>query len=238
MSKFYDEIALYYDDIFPVQEAKLNRILEQLPSIPSDILDVACATGGYAIELASLGHQLTAVDLDARMIQELKDKNTGIDARVMNMLDIDSLNKTFDLIYCFGNSIVHLDTIADVKAFFLSCYQTLKPDGQFLFQVINYDRILDQHIDHLPTIHNANTKLSFIRNYSYLQDEHKIAFHTILQVDDHIRENTVKLLPIRHEELIEALTEAGFQAIKTYGGFMKQAFDAQKSVPCVMIAKK
>jgi len=90
----------------------------------------------------------------------------------------------------------------------------------------------------LPTIHNADAKLSFIRNYSYLQDEHKIAFHTILQVDDHIRENTVKLLPIRHEELIEALAEVGFHMIKTYGGFMKQPFDAQKSVPCVILVKK
>jgi len=90
----------------------------------------------------------------------------------------------------------------------------------------------------LPTIHNADTKLSFIRNYSYLQDEHKIAFHTILQGKDYTRENTVKLLPTRHEELVEALTEAGFQMIKTYGGFLKQDFDAQKSVPCVILAKK
>ncbi len=51
MSKFYDEIAKYYDNIFPLQQAKLTLLEEQVPYTPSTILDVACATGSYAMEL-------------------------------------------------------------------------------------------------------------------------------------------------------------------------------------------
>ena len=242
MSKFYDEIALYYNDIFPMQKVKLNLILEFFDSDmqrdKKHVLDVACATGEYARAIANLGYQVTAVDLDEKMVKELRKKEAGIDARVMNMLDISQLDQQFDLIYCLGNSIVHLDTYNDVENFFSICYQKLKQNGRLLFQIINYSRILDQKINCLPTIFNREKGLSFVRDYVYLEDEHKIGFHTILQVNNERFENTVKLLPIRHEELYKALEKAGFHIIKTYGDFTKNPFDVQNSVPCIMIAEK
>jgi 2-polyprenyl-3-methyl-5-hydroxy-6-metoxy-1,4-benzoquinol methylase len=36
---------------------------------------VACGTGGYSLELAKQGYNVTAVDLDAEMVEKLKNKN-------------------------------------------------------------------------------------------------------------------------------------------------------------------
>jgi SAM-dependent methyltransferase len=238
MSKFYDEIAEHYDNIFPVVETKINLIIENLEQNPSNILDVACGTGGYALELYNQGHNLTAIDLDTKMIEELQDKNPNIDSQVMDMLKLKKLDKKFDLIYSLGNSIVHLDSIQLVEIFFEACYSQLKNNGVLIIQVINYDRILDKGINSLPTIKNEENQLSFIRNYKFIEEENKIAFHTVLKVEKSVFENTVKLLPVRSKELVKSLKNTGFKDIMAYGDFLKSDFDSNESTACVIVASK
>ncbi len=238
MSKFYDEIAKYYDYIFPLKQEKLALLEEQVLCTPSRILDVACGTGSYARELEKKGHNVIAIDLDQTMIEMLQGKAGNVNAYVMNMLDIKALHTNFDFIYCLGNSIVHLDTYQEIECFFDQCYEILNSKGRFLFQIINYDRILDQKIDGLPTIYDATFDLEFKRKYSYLQEEHKIAFQSLLNVEGKTFENCVKLLPIRFEELMKALKNAGFQKIYAYGDFLKTPLDKAKSIPCVILAEK
>src|SRR5690554_4626064 len=98
MSKFYTEIAKYYDYIFPTGNAQLNLLKEVAGEPPKTILDVACGSGGYSMALRDLGYNVTAIDLDESMVNKLKDKDDDINARVMNMLDIDNLEEEFDLI--------------------------------------------------------------------------------------------------------------------------------------------
>jgi SAM-dependent methyltransferase len=238
MSKFYDEIAEYYDDIFPVQDIKTNLIIENLKKNPSNILDIACGTGGYAMQLYNQGHNLTAIDLDSEMIDKLQNKNPNINSKVMDMLKLNTLDEKFDLIYSLGNSIVHLDSIKLIENFFESCYSSLNNEGVLIIQIINYDRILDNKITSLDTIKNDEKKLSFIRNYNYNKDENKIAFHTILKVKEKVFENTVKLLPIRSKEIEKSLENSGFKDIMVYGDFSKNDFDSNKSVACVVVANK
>ncbi|WZL80786.1 class I SAM-dependent methyltransferase [Vallitaleaceae bacterium 9-2] len=238
MSKFYDEIAKYYDNIFPLQQAKLKLLEEQVPYTPSTILDVACATGSYAMELERRGHNVSAIDLDQTMIEMLKQRESNIDAHVMNMLDIKTLHTNFDFIYCLGNSIVHLDNHQEVETFFRQCYEILKPKGRLLFQIINYDRVLDQKIEGLPTLYDEALGLSFERKYSYLHTEHKIAFQSVLKVEGQTFDNCVNLLPIRYEELLSALKQVGFHTIDAYGDFLKTPLDVEQSIPCIILAKK
>ena len=238
MSKFYNEIAKYYDDIFPVQEVKTKLIVDSIKKSSSNILDVACGTGGYAMQLYNRGHNLTAIDLDNKMIEELKFKSPNIDSQVINMLDLNKLDKKFDVIYSLGNSIVHLDSIQSVESFFRSCYSSMNNDGVLIIQIINYDRILDNEISSLSTINNKDKNLSFIRNYEYIKDENKIAFHTLLKVNEELFENTVKLLPIRSKEVVQSLKNSGFKGIMVYGDFSKSDFDSNKSIACVVVANK
>jgi len=238
MSKFYDEIALVYDDIFPFKKNKLDFILKCLVKSNSNILDVACGSGVYASELAKLGHQVTAIDLDAEMIKQTNKRNSNLTSQVMNMLDISNLANQFDLIYSLGNSIVHLDSLQEIEAFFRQAYLKLKDNGKLLIQIINYDRILDHNIKSLATINNKEANLSFVRNYTYLKEEGKIAFNTILKHNGKEIENTVKLLAIRQAELISILKNVGFSNIKFFGDFAGNEFDCNQSIPCIFLASK
>jgi len=238
MSKFYTEISKYYDYIFPTGKAQLQFIKKIVGEAPKNILDVACGSGGYAKSLNDSGHQVTAIDLDPKMVQALKARDTGIDARVLNMLDIEVLNKTFDLIFCIGNSVVHLNNNEEIYEFLKSCKNSLNENGHLLIQVVNYDRVLAQDVKQLPTIENDDVPLVFERYYDYLPEQHKINFRTILKVNENTLENSVLLHPIKSTEFVGLLEELGFQDIQLYGSFNQEAYDPMVSFPLIIVAKK
>lgn len=238
MSKFYSELATYYDDVFPLADATLQFLKQELAREKGSVLDIACGSGQYALALAQAGHVVTAIDLDDEMIHQLQRKPCNIDARVLDMRSITALKKQFDLLFCIGNSLVHLDSEEDISAFLNACYAVLKPGGKLVLQIINYDRILDQQIDHLPTIHNQAVPLSFERNYNYQKELHKVEFHTRLHVNQQTYENRVLLYPLRSNELMRLIQKAGFQSWSFFGNFQRAAFDAQSSVPLVVTIQK
>lgn len=237
MSKFYTEISKYYDDIFPTGDAQLNLIKEIVGDVPKDILDIACGSGGYSKHLRDMGYHVTAIDLDETMIKKLKEKDPTIDARLLNMLDIDQLNHRYDLLFCIGNSMVHLKDDDEILAFLIKCRNILKPGGHLIIQIVNYDRILAKDIKNLPLIQKEDVDLIFERYYSYLPEEHKIDFKTVLKVDGFTMENHVLLHPIKSAELVKLLEESGFINIKLYGSFKKDEYDPMNSFPLIAVAE-
>ncbi|HLV08958.1 MAG TPA: class I SAM-dependent methyltransferase [Halanaerobiales bacterium] len=238
MSRFYTEIARYYEYIFPVRKAKIELIKELAGKLPADILDVACGPGGYSKILKDAGYNITAVDLDEKMVKNLKEKDNSIDAYVLNMTEIGEMDKKFDLIFCIGNSLVHLADEEEIFTFLQDCRNCLKSGGKLLIQIVNYDRILDGGVKSLPTIVNDEVDLVFERYYEYLPDKHKIDFKTILKVDNREMENHVLLHPIQSKKLLSLLEEVGFLSLKTYGNFNKDEFDPLLSFPLVVTAGK
>ncbi|MEJ6949497.1 class I SAM-dependent DNA methyltransferase [Natronospora cellulosivora (SeqCode)] len=238
MSKFYTEIARYYDYIFPVKKAKLDLVKELAGEPPKQILDLACGSGGYSVALNSTGYNITAVDLDQKMIENLKAKENEIDAYHLNMLNIEEIEKKFDLIFCIGNSLVHLQDNQEIHNFLQLAKNSLKEGGKLLLQIVNYDRVLAKEVKSLPTIENEEVDLVFERYYDYLPKKHKIEFKTILKVDNQEMENQVLLHPIKSKELLSLLQESAFVNIKFYGSFKKDAYDPITSFPLIVVAEK
>jgi SAM-dependent methyltransferase len=171
------------------------------------------------------------------MINIANSKKTSdkVDFYEMNMTEIESFKEqSFDLIYSIGNSIVHLNTLEEIKKFVLSAFYLLKPRGEFILQIVNYDRILDKQVSSLPTISNAN--LTMTREYTLHQG--KILFKTLLDVEGFAYENEVKLLPLRSDELISILLEAGFARYEQYGDFVGSSFNRLESMSLVIKAFK
>ena len=224
---FYQTISHYYDQIFPVREEQCSFIRNGKKKLK--VLDVACGNGGYLNRLSEFGFYGFGIDLDHNMIHIANTNKTSdkIDFYEMNMLEIDTFKaRSFELIYSIGNSIVHLSSIGQVKEFLLKSYQLLKPKGEIILQIINYDRILDQNVTQLPTI--SNEILSMERNYK-IEDTH-IQFQSVLHVDQNTYHNEVTLLPIRSDELINVLTEVGYRKLEVYGDFRKGPFIKQESM--------
>jgi 2-polyprenyl-3-methyl-5-hydroxy-6-metoxy-1,4-benzoquinol methylase len=238
---FYEEVSNYYDFIFPVLAPQMNFLTRTLGREGKTVLDIACATGGYAAALAQMGFDVTAFDLDGSMMEACRRRmeKVKLDVRTFqgNMLDVGSIEGTFDLAFCIGNSMVHLHDEEEVKTFLRGCAQVLNPEGRLVVQIVNYDRILDEDVKSLPTIFNSEAPLTFERLYEYDAKTGKMMFTGKLEVGKTEKkqfENTVALLPVRAERLVELFDQCGFEEVELFGDFMKKPFDPKTSLHAVV----
>lgn len=234
MSSFYHSIAQYYDQIFPLARPQLDLLLELSAADNCRVLDVACGTGSYARELFLRGHEVVAIDNHPRMVELAREKTPGLDVRRMDMQDIKHLSGGFDLIFCIGNSLVHLESIEQIEQFIQDAYHLLHTDGTLLIQIVNFDRILSQQIPGLPTIDNED--VTFERYY-HLDGGH-LDFHTFLDSPNGRDENHQRLYPIRTEQLIEAFEKAGFIGIQVFENFYGDSYDVNTSMFLITLATK
>ena len=236
--KFYQAIAKYYDQIFPLNLAQIPFTLNAIgpQSKKLSILDVGCATGNFAVALRNTGADVTAIDLDSTMIQLAQKKAPDINFFVLNMLEISEFFQTFqfDIISCYGNTLVHLESENQINSFLRQTRAQLKSGGKLLLQILNYDFILDAGITHLPLIENEY--LRFERSYRQLESN-KLAFDTrlLLKNTNEILENSVSLIPLRQLELEKLLRECGFSTSAFYNNFSRTAVD--RTLPLIAEAE-
>ena len=240
--QFYQRISELYDSIFPLNMAQVAYVKKGMEGQKIDsILDVGCGTGNLAMELAKLSTKTTAIDLDESMLEKARKKSQGIDNIEFQKLDMLALNqhfepRSFDAVICFGNTLVHLDSEASILNFLKQTKKVLKDSGKLLVQIINYDRVIDNDIDFLPTI--ENDKLRFKRNYHLNTESERLDFETILTIKETGQEirNNIELTPIRKAKLEEYLFLAGFETVNFFGNFKKEKLTKQ-SIPMVFEAQ-
>lgn len=241
---FYEQISKYYDYIFPVGEQQLKFIKESLEMQSKRILDVACGSGGYAVELAKAGHIVTAVDLDHEMVRMTAEKAdlNGLDVEVFrcDMKELELiLHPGFKCIFCIGNSIVHLGSLGEITKVLLQMYNLLDSNGTLILQIINFDRVLKFGITDLPTLKNDEIDLEFIRKYEYIKEKGIINFNTILKIGkgNERYENSIELFPVLSGDIIKGLRDIGFKEIDFYGDFNYSEYN-ENSFMLVAKAKK
>ncbi len=238
---FYKSIAEVYNKIFPLNPGQLaftNRAFPQTGNL--NLLDIGCGTGSLTLALSSTFNKVVGIDLDEAMLQKAKmvaGDNAKVVFKRLDMLDIQALfePRAFDGIVCFGNTLVHLSSLEQISLFFKQCKLLLTQEGKLLIQIINYDRILDQSINGLPTLETDD--IQFIRNYHYNSDKRQIDFETLLTIKatNQVIRNEVPLFPVRKSEIEAALLDTGFSKLNFFGNFKGETL-RQDSIPLVVEA--
>jgi len=241
--EFYESIAKYYHHIFPYNKMHIDFIkkCDKQNLNSSSILDIGCAIGDLSLKLANDFKKVIGIDLDKGMINTATEKGktkNNLEFRYENMLNIRETfgDSSFDIIACFGNTLVHLESEEMVGDLFHKAKSVLKPNGKLLFQIINYDRIIDQDIRSLPTIENDTIK--FERNYKYHKEQNKVDFETILSIKeskDQIK-NCIPLLALRKSNIETLLSKTGFKEIQFFGNFKREPL-TENSMPLIVEAK-
>ncbi len=227
---FYQQIAPYYHHIFKVNVNQIDFIKSKLSENDCTIIDVGCGIGTLSFELIDYYKNVLGIDMDAEMIQTAIRKKENVSKSVqfqqLSMLKLNTMNNTNSIggIICFGNTLVHLNSLDEVVDFLQQSKSMLKKNGKLLLQIVNYDRIITKNVKQLPLI--ENDEIIFERNYSHKISENKIDFNTRLTVkaSQQIIENSIKLLPLLKKDLIFLLKKAGFNYCNYYGNFYQDSY--------------
>lgn len=241
VEQFYENLLEYYDDLFPLDRERIACIQKEVPirhpdGSPAYILDVGCASGTTALALLKAGYLVTGIDLNRAMIQSANRRNpepkTNGHFFIMDMLEIDRYlpHQHFDGILCLGNTLVHLRDSGQILEFFTKVLQLLRPQtGIFLFQVLNYDRILDRKEYKLPEL--ASSRCRFVRTYTPLSDG-RLEFRGELfaSTGNKVFSEQTVLYPARPALLDDLLRKAGFTEVTFYSSYARAPFDSSSLV--------
>lgn len=241
-NKFYTSISKYYSEIFPYKPVQLQFVNNGLGNLKDkQILDIGCATGELAFNLTGNGAKVTGIDLNDNLLQQAKMNKSrdNLLFRGGNMLELEKYFHTgqFDAVLCFGNTLVHLQTIEFIQQMLKAVYTVLKPGGKFFIQILNYDYILADQISLLPLIETENIR--FIRKYKIEMNSPLIRFQTELYVkkEDKTVSNETLLFALKSVELTDLLNNNSFKNIKLFSDFKQNVFGGNH-LPLVVSAVK
>ncbi|MFA8300424.1 MAG: class I SAM-dependent methyltransferase [Hyphomicrobiales bacterium] len=242
-NNFYESIADWYDEIFPHTKMKENFVKRHINQETKNIVDIGCATGSLSLSISNSDNFVTGIDSDRVMIEKAQRKayvgNSNCEFITADMLDTKELflQNSQGAVICLGNTLVHLTSVERMQNFLNQAFYILKDGGKIIGQIINYDRILNERLDGLPTIDTDS--LNFKRMYEYDDDSTLIHFHTYLTIkrSGKLIENNIPLYPLHKGELIKLLTFSGFKDIKLYGNMNDQEWSL-KTQPTVFVASK
>ncbi|MDQ3703987.1 MAG: class I SAM-dependent methyltransferase [Chloroflexota bacterium] len=102
------------------------------------VLEIACGTGRVSIPIASLGFQVTGLDIVPGMLEQARSKSNGLPARwVEGDARTFELGEQFRLIFLTGNAFQAFLTLDDQEALLQRVRAHLHDEGLFAFETRN-----------------------------------------------------------------------------------------------------
>ncbi|MGD0167505.1 MAG: class I SAM-dependent methyltransferase [Gaiellaceae bacterium] len=151
MARLYDE---FYATKPYAEEARFVSDCFSEAGLPPGgrILDLACGTGGHALELAELGYEVVGVDIADGMLEEARTKASSrglaVEFLCQDLRQLDVGEGTYDAAVCLFDSLGYLLTDADISAALRRVNRSLKPGGAFVVEawhgaamLSGYDRV-------------------------------------------------------------------------------------------------
>jgi 2-polyprenyl-3-methyl-5-hydroxy-6-metoxy-1,4-benzoquinol methylase len=221
---FYSKFSEDYEQIFPFSEAVYSFIKGYLPSRNVDILDIGCATGHYCGRFTKEGFNTTGIDLDSDMINTAENTYPGSKFKVLNLVDIDKVTGEFSMVYSTGNVMAHISMV-EFETFLNSLKRKMQDSGIWIFQVINWDYILQK--DNFTFSEIETEEKIFVRQYTDIKDK-TLTFNTELKNKKSggiVFKDKVTMYPIPSIRYISMHKEAGFELLGHFSDYSKSDFN-------------
>lgn len=139
----YSSFAAFYDslqsDVMYEQRAGyIAKLFKKYDRLPTQLLDVACGTGGFSLQFAKMGMAVTAADPSPEMLSVAQKKASATDLDIMLVCQSardTKLPYAVDGAVCCLDSIDHIIDKRELKASFRAVAAAIKDGGLFIFDV-------------------------------------------------------------------------------------------------------
>lgn len=141
-----DYIYFYQESLTEERTEEEVKALVNLVCLekPMKILDLACGFGRHSNRLASLGHDVTGVDLYADFLEiarrDAQAKEVHVNYVQSDMQKIE-YNEEFDRVLLLFTAFGYFDDVSNIKVL-SKIYHALKFGGMFVFDILNRDTYL------------------------------------------------------------------------------------------------
>lgn len=226
----YKKFSYYYDEVMSSLNYDLwLEFIEPYLKHGDSILDLACGTGTFATMLKLKGFDVDGLDLSDSIIEIALEKSKinhlKIPFYVADMTNF-SLNKTYNVITCFFDSVNFLKNNTEIEKMLNHVYTHLKPNGLFIFDLFS-KTMLQEYKDHFIDEDYKTFQLIWKSN---LESPTKLAHHIKIVEGDLCFEE--RYYEYYHE--IKSLNLKGFKLLKISGDFNDDLQDEDERILIVL----
>jgi len=209
------------------------------------IIEWGAGTGRLAVPLANAGHDVTAVELSAEMVERGKEKRPDVGWIVGDMRDV-KLERRYGLAVCAFNSFLCLGSVEVSLAFLRNAREHLVPGGLLGIEVSAFspeELAGGEELSHDFTRELSNGRLDRFSVSAYdaaTQLMHMRLFYERYDGSGAFENRMAQDLTIRttnRDELLLMLRLAGFEAEEIYGDFEGGPFSAASDNLLVLARK-
>jgi len=231
-----------------------SRIKRELPFLldtfgkpgPLPLMDIACGTGEHAHTLTREGYVVLGLDFSLHMLGEARSAHPHLPLVAADMTRMPfGTGRLLGGALCLGNSLATLTEDRQVSAFLTGLKGMLAPGAPLLLQIINYHRIYEKGIRHLPLNFRSEKgrEILYIRILDPI-DRTRIRIEVLTlertppDGESRIVRTASRIMrPLRDEEVKDFLTRAGFERIDLYGDYAGSPYAPQESTDVIAVAR-
>jgi SAM-dependent methyltransferase len=229
----YDHLADLYDLEY-AHDYDLPFWLSLAEREAGPVIEWGAGTGRIAVPLAAAGHDVTAVEFSAGMVERGREKSHAVNWVVGDMRDVH-LGRRYGLAVCAFNSFLCLRSIDDALAFLRNAHEHLVPGGLLGLEISAFspeELAGDPELRHDFTRELSDGRLDRFSVSTYdaaTQLMHMRLFYERYDGSGSFENRRVHDLTIRianRDELLLMLRLAGFEAEEVYGDFEGEPFSS------------
>lgn len=233
-SSFYHK--LYFERDEKEAEAFIKKLIEHLKPLPgSRMLDVACGKGRHSKTLASLGFNVTGIDISVDSISYAKQfENDNLEFFVHDMR-LPAWGSYFDYAFNFFTSFGYFKTRREHDDAIRTIARSLKPGGLFVIDYLNI-HYAENHIVHSEEKSVNGTSYRILRWH----DESHF-FKKIVVDDPSITQPLVyteKVAKFTLGDFTDMLAFQDMQVQEVFGDYQFHKYHVKETPRLIIIARK
>ena len=181
-------------------------------------VDLGSGCGFQSIPLAEAGYSVTAVDLDSRLLDELRTNSKDLQVRIVqgDLMDFDNvITGETELIVCMTDTLVHLDSKDAASLLFSKVFSALEPGGKFIITFRDLTHELKDQDRFIPVRSDDNTVFTcFLEFEPEIVKVYDIVYRKI-EGNWKLFKSFYKKLRLSKKWVEEKLLECGFKLVES-----------------------
>ena len=233
-SPFYHKF--YFEQGKKEAEAFIHKIIQHLsPATGSNMLDTACRRGQFSSILASLGFEVSGLDLSPKNIAAAKKLEQDRLHYFVHDLRLPFYSNYFDYAFNFFSGFGYYKTQREHDAAIRTIANSLKSGGYFMLDYLNV------HYEEKHLVHNETKEIGNTHYEIHRWDDDNYFFNRIIITDEtlsHRQEFTEEIAKFSLGDFNDMFSYQGMQIHEVFGDYQLNPYDVKETPRLILIARK